>query len=135
MAKLLKSKFLIIEGKGSEFMSAGFGGGDVSDLGVIDSGVFAGFSVINVEPGGVLVCDFCNDSIGPDDTCYFVAVLNCIYCTKCFERWHESAKHYKEDDIYEQRHFLYVKAQLQRAGILVEENPKVLEYEADSQRG
>ena len=133
MAKLVKSKFLIIEGKGSEFLSAGFGGDDVSDLGVIDSGVFAGFSVINVEPGGVLVCDSCNDSIAPEDTCYYVAVLNCIYCTKCFERWHGSAKHYSEDDVYENRNYLYTKSKLGNAGILIEERQKALEYETDSQ--
>ena len=134
MAKLLKSKFLIIEGKGSEFMSAGFGGGNVSDLGVINSGVFAGFSVINVEPGGVLVCDYCNSCIAPDDTCYFVAVLNCIYCKACFERWHIRAKHYSEDDIYERRHYMYAKSMLENAGIIIEEGQKVLEYEADSQK-
>jgi hypothetical protein len=105
MARRIESKFLVIEATGEEFMNIGFGAGPVQDLGVIDGGVFAGFSLLNIEPGGRMCCDDCNREITAEDTCYYVAVLNQVMCKECFERWHQSAKYYPEDVPYEEKNF------------------------------
>lgn len=113
MAKKVDSKFLVIEAKGSEFLAAGFGGGPVEDCGVITSGVFEGFSLINVGTGGYLVCDCCNSEINAGDTCYYVSVLNKIMCEDCFVRWHSSAKYYPEDVPFERKNYDYTKHKLE----------------------
>lgn len=105
MARRIESKFLVIEATGEEFMAIGFGGGQIQDLGIMKGGIFDGFSVINVEPGGMMCCDDCNKGILPADTCYYVAVLNQVMCKECFERWHKSAKYYPEDVPYENENF------------------------------
>lgn len=97
MAKKVESKFLVIEASGSEFLAAGLGGGPIEDCGVVTSGMFEGFRLINVGTGGYLVCDYCNSEIKAGDTCYYVAVLNQVMCKDCFVRWHNSAKYYPGD--------------------------------------
>ena len=121
MAKKIESKFLVIEATGEEFMSIGFGCGQVQDLGVVNGGVFDGFSVINVEPGGMMCCDNCNTGILPADTCYYVAVLNQVMCKDCFESWHKYAKYYPEDVPFEKRNYDRVagKLDIARTGMTV----------------
>jgi hypothetical protein len=120
MARLIESKFLVIEGKGSEFLQAGFGGGPVQEVGVIKSGLFAGFSMINVGVGETLVCDTCNSGILPSETCYYIAVLNRLYCSDCFKKWHDGATYYPEDAVYERRQYQHTEAMLIEAGIEIE---------------
>lgn len=55
MAKVIESKFLVIEGKGKEFLQAGFGAGPVIDHGKVKSGVFEGFTSIEVEGGHFMI--------------------------------------------------------------------------------
>ena len=107
MAKKVESKFLIIETTASEFLEAGFGGGPATDCGVIQGGIFDGFSMISVASGQVMVCDFCNEEIAKDDTCYYVAVLNQILCKECFEKWHPRANWYEEDVPIERKNYDY----------------------------
>lgn len=117
MAKKVESKFLIIEATAREFMDAGFGGGPVTDCGVIAGGIFAGFSMISVAGGERMVCDFCNEEIKAEDTCYYVAVLNQVMCKGCFERWHQSAKYYPEDVPFEKKNFQRTQDMLAAAGL------------------
>ena len=119
MAKRLESKFLIIEGKGSEFLSIGLGaGGPVVDNGVITEGPFKGFSHIIVQGGGFLCCDNCNKDISEDETCYYVSVLNRIFCKECFENWHKRATYYAEDRPYETRNFNCYSRLLSEKGLM-----------------
>lgn len=68
-----------------------------------------GFLVIEVSAtecaevfGGLGICDSCNSF---DLKGYYVAVLNCWYCQKCYKEWIERAKRYVEDIPFEQRQF------------------------------
>jgi len=115
MAKKVESKFLVIEATAKEFMNIGFGIGPIEDLGVINGGVFAGFSVINIEGGKEMCCDYCNSDIKAEDVCYYVAVLNQVLCKKCFEDWHRRAKFYPEDALFEKRNYERVVSQLDMA--------------------
>jgi len=124
MAKVIDSQFLVIEGKGEEFLQAGMGAGGVQDLGTIKGGTFDGFSMINIEGGGCLVCDFGNEAILPSETCYYIAVLNSIYCDTCFKRWHDKAVRYPEDSRFEKAHYRHTVALLQEAGVEVDETAK-----------
>ena len=120
MAKIIKSKFRIIEATGKEFLAIGFGGGPVMDCGIMAGGVFDGFSMINVSGGEFLCCDYCNDQINPSDTCYFVAVLNKVFDKKCFKKWHRTANPYPEDQRYETNKFNYVIGLLKKFNIKIE---------------
>ena len=113
----MESKLLIIEATASEFMNAGFGAGPVTDCGMISGGIFDGFSMIDVGTGELIICDFCNGEVKPEDTCYYVAVLNQILCKDCFERWHAGAKFYSEDVPIEKRNFENIQHRLEVARI------------------
>ena len=118
MARQLENiKFKVIEGKGSEFLAIGLGGSDNVQCGTIDSGIFAGFGVINVEGGQYLVCDDCIKDIGKDDTCYYIAVLNRIFCKDCYEEWLANATYYEEDADTEFRNFAVYQRKLERQGL------------------
>lgn len=41
--------------------------------------------------GGIGICDRCN---GTSNTGYYVAVLNCWFCPKCYNEWYGCATHY-----------------------------------------
>ena len=101
MAKQYKdSKFLVIEAFESEFAAIGFG--------------------VNVQfVGRILVCDNCNEQIS-GKTCYYVPVLNRVFCKECFEHWNATAKHFSDDDSYERVHFEGVKAKLEKCGLWYE---------------
>ena len=43
-----------------------------------------------------LICDNCNELLITQD-CYYVAVLNRVFCSECFEEWYETAERYPED--------------------------------------
>jgi hypothetical protein len=108
MAKRIESKFLVIEGKGSEFLSVGMGtGGGMIDKGQVSDGFLKGFHVVEILGGGHLVCDRCDKDIKPSSVCYYVAVLNSLFCRECFERWHNSATYYESDRPVEQRNYDY----------------------------
>lgn len=49
-----------------------------------------------------LICADCNGLIEDEDDCYFVPVMNEVYCKDCKEEI-ESFNHYKEDEEYEAR--------------------------------
>ncbi len=67
-----------------------------------------GFKVIELtrselaEIGGIGICDRCN---GTSNIGYYVAVLNCWLCNKCYNEWYRSATHYPEDMKIENRNF------------------------------
>ena len=117
MAKEINNIFRVIEGKASDFTAIGMGVGGGINESEIEDGIFGGFSLIEVEGGGFIVCDMCNDELKSDETCYYVAVLNYIICKKCFDHWIASAKYYQEDSFYEQRNFSRVKKLLEDAGV------------------
>ena len=122
MAKVIESQFLVIEAKAEEFMKIGFGYGEVQSVGVIGDGSFEGFSMISVIPSGEdLCCDDCNDDIEASETCYYIAVLNQVFCKECFEHWHSTATFYPEDRAYEQRHFDNIKKVFKEKGLTLEE--------------
>lgn len=52
--------------------------------------------------GGMAVCDYCNAA---SEVGYYIAVLNCWYCPKCFEEWKKRAKWYQEDADVEKRNY------------------------------
>lgn len=123
MAKRVKSKFLIIEGKSSEFLAIDFGAGGETVQGVVSEGPFKGCNYISVGGGGFMCCDNCNSGILPSDTCYYVAVLNRIFCKECFEDWHQRATYYQEDEPSERRNYAVTASKLASIGIEIEEEP------------
>lgn len=56
--------------------------------------------------GGIGICDRCN---GTSNTGYYVAVLNCWFCPKCYNEWYGCATHYPEDIKIENKNFEYYK--------------------------
>lgn len=55
----------------------------------------------------VLICDDCNKECF-DEELYYIAVLNMIFCKKCFEDWYNKAINYPEDKKYERDNFKIV---------------------------
>ena len=49
--------------------------------------------------GGACICDYCNEDT--TDESYLIPVLAKCYCKKCFDRWEQRCKFYKEDLPYE----------------------------------
>lgn len=72
-----------------------------------------GFKIIEVSlidiirQGGLGVCDYCNGRISGKG--YYIAVLNAIYCEKCYNRWISNAEYYIEDMDIERHNFDYMK--------------------------
>lgn len=56
--------------------------------------------------GGIGICDRCN---GTSNAGYYVAVLNCWFCPKCYNEWYGCATHYPEDIKIENKNFEYYK--------------------------
>lgn len=56
-----------------------------------------------------LLCDNCNEllNIHPEKhpVVYYIAVLNRLFCTKCYKEWYATATRYDEDIPYEERYF------------------------------
>ena len=101
MAKFVKDiEFLVIEGKGSEMLGAGMGYGSPIYEGKIEEGPLSGF-----DWGSYLICDHCDKDIFPNDTCYYVAVLNGVLCEECFKRWIKHAQYCELDSEVEERNF------------------------------
>lgn len=118
MARQLENtKFKVIEGEGSEFLAIGLGGSNNVQCGTIDTGIFAGFSCINIEGGQYLVCDDCCDDIKKSDICYYVAVLNRLFCKNCYEQWVADATYYQEDAETEFRNYALHQRKLERQGL------------------
>ncbi|MBR5592855.1 MAG: demethylase [Bacteroidaceae bacterium] len=63
-------------------------------------------AVETMKFGGIGICDYCNEA---DTTGYYIAVLNCWYCRKCYTEWMERAIFYEEDAPFEKRNFEYYK--------------------------
>lgn len=124
MAKVIENRFLVIEGKAKEFMQAGFGAGPVINHGKVNGGAFAGFTSIEIEGGQFMVCDTCNKDIKPEESCYYISVLNRIFCKDCFENWHSKATYYPEDARFERMHHRHTITLLRNAGVEVEEQEK-----------
>ena len=73
-----------------------------------------GFKVIEVSNlecvkmiGGYAICDNCNE---PFSKGYYVAVLNRIFCPKCYEELMSYAIYYPEDSRIENKNFEYMKS-------------------------
>lgn len=96
--------FLIIEGDASDFLKigCGFGGG-------IEEDCANGVHSIQIIGGKRLCCDNCMHEFKPNDTVYFVAVLNRILCPECFTTWYEDAVRYNSDTYIEERNFRNMK--------------------------
>lgn len=116
MAKKIENIFLVIEGKASDFLSIGLGASDGMTEEELTDGVFAGFTQITIPGGGFMVCDDCNIGIEPSETCYYIAVLNRIFCADCFHEWIARAKYYGEDKPFEEKNYNMIKSQLEDAG-------------------
>lgn len=117
MAKKIDNIFLIIEANASDFLSIGLGISDDIVTGHISGGLFAGFEQIIVGGGKEMICDDCNAEIAPSETCYYIAVLNRIFCTDCYHEWIAGAKYYSEDKPFEERNYNMIKSQLEDAGL------------------
>ena len=72
-------RFCIARGPASEFAESGYG--------------------VN----GTIYCDNTMERIEPGDTCYYIAVLNMIFCEREFVRWYISAENFHEDRDVEER--------------------------------
>lgn len=57
----------------------------------------------------LLICDNCNDQIFDDEeeSIYYIAVLNMLFCKDCFDDYIENAPYYEEDKDYEKNHYNY----------------------------
>lgn len=100
MAKQVDSKFLIIEGEPTEFINM------LNKPFVSEKN---SFSPVN------LYCDWCGKEIfsSSDDPCYYIAILNSIYCKDCYEDF--CKKHtnpHLEDKPFELKNFNYYKTLL-----------------------
>jgi len=108
MAKFVKDiEFLVIEGKGNEMLRAGMGCGGPIYEGKIEEGPLSGFDLVDFGSGGYLICDSCDKDIFPNDTCYYVAVLNEVLCEECFKKWIKRAQYCESDSGVEERNFGY----------------------------
>ena len=70
-----------------------------------------------------LICDNCNELLITQD-CYYVAVLNRVLCSECFEEWYEDAVRYPEDIRWETNKYNMTVRQLEVNCITLED----LEY-------
>ena len=84
----------------------------------------AGFTSIEIEGGHFMVCDTCDREIKPEESCYYIAVLNRVFCKDCFENWHNKATYYPEDARFERMHHKHTITLLRNAGVDVEEQEK-----------
>lgn len=62
------------------------------------------------EYGCVGICDSCGSSNCQDG--FYIAVLNCWYCSDCFHKWYARAKCYASDEYVENKNFELYKAVL-----------------------
>ena len=49
------------------------------------------------------ICDSCGSCTCHDG--FYIAVLNCWYCSDCFHEWYAIAKRYPEDEEIENKNF------------------------------
>lgn len=62
--------------------------------------------------GSLGICDYCNNPLIDgklDCKSYYIAVLNSIFCPKCFSGWLKRANKYKEDEPIENKSYEYYK--------------------------
>lgn len=70
-----------------------------------------GFKIIHVETldmwviGSPAKCDCCTVDMATKDGGYYIAVLNRIYCPRCYKRWLTEARRYQQDAHIEDRNF------------------------------
>lgn len=70
---------------------------------------------ISTQYGCSMGCKFCDvPKVGigrnaTSNTGYYVAVLNCWFCPKCYNEWYGCATHYPEDIKIENKNFEYYK--------------------------
>ena len=115
--QLKDTKFKIIVGKASDFTSIGMGASDnISFEDIIDD-MLGEIRQITIEGGGYIICDNCNNEVEDNETCYYIPVLNRIFCERCFNKWHENATHYDDDTFYEEVHYEDVKGGLEERGL------------------
>lgn len=56
--------------------------------------------IINIDSPGI--CDWCSGDVTKGK---YIAVLNHIYCDKCYDEWYERAKFYPEDRRIEEKNY------------------------------
>lgn len=56
---------------------------------------------------GIAVCDNCNTELtfNQEESVYYIAVLNMLYCKDCFDDYIENAPYYEEDKDFEIEHY------------------------------
>jgi hypothetical protein len=59
--------------------------------------------------GGAGICDHCGEHHTQG---YLVPVLNHWICKACFEEWKKDARHFPEDDMYEENAIKYYESQI-----------------------
>lgn len=64
---------------------------------------------IYIAAGGIGICDRCNS---PAEVGYYIAVLNCWYCPKCYAEWYQNAINYPEDRDVELRNYKFYSERL-----------------------
>lgn len=62
------------------------------------------------EYGCIGICDSCGSCNCQDG--FYIAVLNCWYCSDCFHDWYIRAKRYASDEYIENKNFELYKAVL-----------------------
>jgi len=70
--------------------------------------------LMEVCTGSMGICDYCNDATFDG---YYIAVLNCWYCEKCYQSWLDRAINYPEDQKYETANFQNMMEKIKGAGI------------------
>lgn len=58
------------------------------------------------------ICDNCNDVINVNEECYYVAVLNRLFCKNCLLNFVNNTTRHKEDINYEKKHYNFYATKL-----------------------
>lgn len=70
---------------------------------IIEMSLLEAFNKCNFS----IVCDNCNISLIDEDTVYYFAALNRLFCKECTDDIINNQNRYKEDIAYEIRHYNY----------------------------
>lgn len=62
-----------------------------------------GLGYCNENGDHKVICDNCNAEISDDELCYYIGVLNEVFCEECYRSRGENMKHYREDERVENR--------------------------------
>lgn len=68
-----------------------------------------GFKVLTIDVDDLIkinspgICDWCSEDVF---TGKYIAVLNHIYCDKCYDEWYKQAKYYSQDKPIEDENYI-----------------------------